>query len=227
MACRWVVRFHWRRVQAAVAGFLRGAVASALCAGCWSARAWARGSCCVERTTRFASCWQGARAGVGEGVSRWLGPFFGAVASALCAGCWSARASGPRAVLRGAHDSLRLVLAGGGWRGGGRVAVAGSFFFGGWPARCARVAGQRGLEPAGLVVWSARLASPRAGRGRVAWGRACRGGRVFFLGGRWPARCARVAGQRGLGPAGRVVWSARLASPRAGRGVVTWRGWLA
>ncbi len=105
--------------------------------------------------------------------------------------------------------STGIVRRGGGWffLGGGQRAVRGLLV-------------SAGSGPAGLVVWSARLAAPRAGRARNGVGEGVSRWRVFF--GRWPARCARVAGQRGLGPAGRVVWSARLASPRAGRGRVAW-----
>ncbi len=166
MACRCGNRLPLASCAGGGGWFFLGRLASALCAGRWSARAWARGSCCVERTTRFASCWQGARwrgggrvvgarcfwggwsarcarlpvqrglgpagrvvwsarlaapragrarGGVGEGVSWWLGLFLGRLASALCAGRWSARALGPRVALCGVHDSLRLVL-GEAWR---------------------------------------------------------------------------------------------------------------
>ena len=77
----------------------------------------ARGPCCVERTTRFASCWQGA-GGVGEGMSRWLGLFLGGGGQRAVRGSLVSAGLGPRVLLCGAHDSLRLVLAGGGWRGG-------------------------------------------------------------------------------------------------------------
>ncbi len=128
-------------------GFFLGRLASALCAGRWSARAWARGSCCVERTTRCASCWQGARWRGGGRVAG-AGSFFGRLVSALCAVTCSARALGPRILLCGAHDSLRLVLAG----------------------------------------------------REVAWGRAFRGGWVFFWGRLASALCASRWSARALGP---------------------------
>jgi hypothetical protein len=220
----------------------------------------------TSRTTSDGmSLRQSATTGVVRRGGGWF--FLGRLASAPCASSWSARASRPRVLLRGAHDSLRLVLAGRevAW---GRACRGGAFFF--WAAGQRAVRGS--LVSAGLgprVVLCGAHDSLRlvlAGR-EVAWGRACRGGWVFFWGG-WPARCARVVGQRGLlargsccverttrfascwqctrwrgggrvvvagsffgaagqravrgslvsagfGPAGLVVWSARLAAPRA------------
>ena len=163
---RWhvaaAIRFHWHRAQGRWLVFFRGWPAR--CARVTGQRGlWARGSCCVERTARCASCWQGTKWRGGGRIA--VARFFWAVASALCAGRWSARAwaRGPCCVER----TTRFASC---WQGAGGVGEGvsrwpGLFLGGRWPARCARVAGQRGLGPAGLVVWSARLAAPRAGRG--------------------------------------------------------------
>ena len=194
------IRFHWHRAQGRWLVFFRGWPAR--CARVTGQRGlWARGSCCVERTARCASCWQGTKWRGGGRIA--VARFFWAVASALCAGRWSARAW-----ARGSCCVERTTRFASCWQGAGGVGEGvsrwpGLFLGGRWPARCARVAGQRGLEPAGLVVWSARLASPRAGRGRVAWGRACRGGRVFFWGGGGQRAVRGLLVSAGLGP--RVV----------------------
>jgi hypothetical protein len=100
---------------------------------------------------------------------RWL-VFFRAAGQRAVRGSLVSAGLGPRVVLCGAHDSLRLVLAG----------------------------------------------------REVAWGRACRGGWVFFWGG-WSARCARLPVQRGLWARGSccVERTTRFASCWQG---ARWRG---
>jgi hypothetical protein len=125
----------------------------------------ARGPCCVERTTRFASCWQGREVAWGRACRGGWVFFLGGGGQRAVRGSLVSAGLGPRVLLCGAHDSLRLVLEGGGWRGGaccgGRV-----FFWGGGGQRAVRgLLASAGFGPAGLVVWSARLAAPRAGRG--------------------------------------------------------------
>jgi len=141
---RWhvaaAIRFHWHRAQGRWLVFFRGWPAR--CARVTGQRGlWARGSCCVERTARCASCWQGTKWRGGGRIA--VARFFWAVASALCAGCWSARAW-----ARGSCCVERTTRFASCWKGaggvGGRVAVAGSFFGGAvasalcagcWPAR--------------------------------------------------------------------------------------------
>lgn len=116
---RWhvavAIRFHWRRVQGAVAGlFFRAAGQRAVRGSLVSAGLGPRVVLCgAHDSLRLVLA--GREVAWGRAFRGGWVFFWGRLASALCASRWSARALGPRVALCGVHDSLRLVL-GEAWR---------------------------------------------------------------------------------------------------------------